>query len=178
VLSCLDGSRGVDLGDGICVQGRFAVVSTCGDVLETVYLVGGTRVETPRGCLEVEAATYGGEVVDFSRDEVGRCWLEVRGDLPAGSRLEGAQVRVLNDGAQDACYPVQGAARRAADVVCLDLGDTTLVRGLADPTDYAGGLVHNIEVGERVEVPTEAHLTRRHGRLEAVQATAEFTWVE
>jgi hypothetical protein len=115
-------------------------------------------------------------VVDFDRSEEGRSWVEVEGDLPEGAVLAGSMLRVRNDGVRDACYSIAGAERRASDRLRIDLGDTSLIRGLACSTDYAKGYTYNIAPDQDVEVLNAVDIRIRDGDSFAVEANTGWVW--
>jgi oligo-alginate lyase len=176
LLSSTDAERMFDLGGGIQAAGRFALASRHDDRTMEIYLLGGTQIDTSSGTLTVERARFEGTVTDLHRQERGPAWIEVEGDLPEGNVLAGAQIRILNDGARDACYTVGSVDRKADNLHRLHLGDTTLVRGFADRMDYGKGYTYNIEPGQPFDIQTEIHLRIRDGQAEAVRATAGWKW--
>lgn len=176
VFSSLDGSCCFDLGQDLRVAARFAVISMRGGQLASVFLLGGEQVETSQGRLEACPPAYRGTVLDFATAEGGRCCVDVSGDLPAGTQLQGAQVRFHNDGVQDACYPVQSVEPANGGRLRLDLGDTTLVRGPVDPEDYDKGLAYNIKTGQTFDIQTSVRVEMVDAQLQTVRATAPFRW--
>ena len=114
-------------------------------------------------------------MVDFHRDERGPAWLLVSGDLPAAELLTGAWIRVHNDGVRDACYAIRGASRQSDGHTRLDLGDTALVRGLVDRSNYSRGFTHNVACGDAWEIQTVVHLRFDGGQPSAVTANGGWT---
>jgi len=173
VLSADDPGQLFDLGEGVRAAGRFALVSLRHGQPESVFFVGGTQVELPGGTLKVERSEYAGTVKEMHREEVGPAWIEVEGDLPVGERLRGAQLRVHNDGARDACYAIQGVSRGEEGRLRIDVGDTSFIRGLASDQGY----VYDFAPGDRFDVQTIVHLRCRAEGIETVRATADFRWI-
>ena len=176
ILSSDDPDHLFKLGDGVGAAGRFVMVSLEKGRLISAYLLGGIRLEVPDGSLEVARRAYTGVVSDMHREETGPAWIDVRGDLPAGTALNGAQLRVHNDGARDACYTVEEVVERPNGTLRVDLGDTTFVRGLASDQDYSRGYVTNFESGDTLDVQTVVHLRFDEAEPVVVQATAGFSW--
>lgn len=167
VYSCEDSSR---------FAGRFAMVCRQTDGSLRVVGVGAERVEAAEGMLSIGCACYRGRIVDFDRSETGRSWLTLRGNLPTRSDLLGTQLRVHTDGERDGCYTIRGLEEAEPGVVRVDLGDTSLVRGLLSPEDYSAGYVYNVETGQEVEVHTVVDVTIREGGCEATRASTSWTW--
>ena len=104
ILSSDDPNRVFDLSENISAAGRFAIISQ--DNKQTsIFLVGGTQVNTPSGTLLINTPTHRGTVTDFHREETGSAWVEIEGDLPPDKRLIGTQVRILNDGIRTPVTP-------------------------------------------------------------------------
>ena len=113
------------------------------------YVVGGDII--------VESAeqvgTYKGTVIGFSMESVlNENYIDVNIDPSAASLLAGKVVHVENDKVQNGVYkilsakPIEGGVR-------LNLGNTSLIRGLRDKNDLTAGYVYNIAKGQRVEIP-------------------------
>ena len=178
ILSSADPDRTFSLGEGVKAAGRFVLVSLEGGDLCSVVLLGGKVVGTPEGVLDVARSEYTGVVQNMHREEVGPAWIDVKGDLPEGDRLKGAQLRVHSDGARDACYVVQEVKTGSNGTLRVEVGDTSFIRGLASDEDYSRGYVYDFEPGDRVDVQTVVHLRRSAEGLEVVQATADTHWRE
>lgn len=172
ILSSDDPGTLFDLGDGVRIAARFAVISRVAGKTVSVYLVGCEMAELPEGTLEDLQREYRGSVVDFHREEVGPAWIEIEGDLPDGEVLKGAQVRIHNDGVRDACYRIESVSGNR-----IDVGDTSFIRGLASKEDYGKGYVYDIGPGDGFDVPTVVHLRiDESGDVEEVRATTTYRW--
>ena len=171
VLSSDDAGRLFDLGSGVKAAARFVVVSRSGGDT-SLFVVGGERLDLPEGTLTGLQREFTGTVSDFHREETGRAWIQVEGDLPQGDLLAGAQMRVHNDGVRDACYVIVSVAGNR-----VDLGDTTFIRGLASNDDYSQGYVYDVAPGDAFDIPTAVHL-RLNGSAapESIRATTEYRW--
>jgi hypothetical protein len=172
ILSSDDPDRAFDLGDGVRVAGRFAVVSLIGEDVTNVFLAAGTLVELPRGSLTTSQSEYTGTVVDLHREETGPAWIDTTGDLPAGDLLRGSQIQIDNDGQRDACYLVEAVSENGR----FDLGDTTFIRGMVSNQDYSKGYVYNFEPGNTFEIPTLVHLEIDGGQTRVIRANCEWKW--
>ena len=102
--------------------------------------------------------------------------MDVEGDLPVGDRLKGAQIRVQNDGARDACYTIEGVSQGPGGVLRVDVGDTSFIRGLVSTEDYSRGYVYNFAPGDAFEVQTAVYVRLGGGGIETVWATVDFAW--
>ena len=181
ILSSDDVCRVFDLGEGVCVAARFAVVSRQPGGTCELFAVGAVRVELPEGVLtlDVAAPACTGTVADFHREEAGPTWVDVQAAASEAAlwdgRLTGAHVKVHSRGPRDCCYtidrvePGEGGAR-------LWLGDTSLIRGSLSETDYEEGFLYDFEVGDRVEVPTLVHVRVKDGEACELRATAAWEW--
>lgn len=176
VVSNDDPTQTLDLGDGVTVTGRFVMVSLRDGKAESVLLVGGQEVVTSAGMLNVNAPKYTAVVKDFQREESGTIWLDVTGDVPEDDRLVSAQLRVLNDGARDACYEIKHVTK-TSDGVRFDLGDTSFIRGLQSLEDYSAGYVYNVSVGDSVEILNTVHVQFESGQASAMKASVDWTWL-
>lgn len=174
IFSADDPERCFDLGEGVCAAGRFVCVSLHGQNTLSVFAVGASRVELPEGTLALAPAAHTAELTDFQRQEDGAAWMTVAGDVPADGRLTGSWLRVDNDGVRDACYTIHGAARQPDGSIRLDLGDTTLVRGFLDDSDYSRGFTYNVKRGQRVEIQSVVHLRFIAGQPQVVTANADW----
>lgn len=171
VLSSDDPGRLFDLGQGISVAARFAVVSVQGGQPVQAFLLGAHRAVLPGGELAVDRAVFSGKVKGFHREEVGPAWIDVEGDLPQGAQLRGAQLRIHNDGVRDAVYEIQGVSGQR-----IDLGDVTFIRGLASDRDYGAGYVYDVAPGNAFDIQTLVHVRFREGQAETIRATSGFAW--
>ncbi len=178
ILSSDDPNRAFDLGEGVGAAGRFAVISQTDDGQLSIFLVGGTHVNTPLGTLRVNAPLYRGAITDLHRDETGPAWVEVAGDLPPDERLVGAQLRVLNDGIRDACYAVSDISPVGKGKVRVEVGDTSFIRGLQSGEDYGKGFVYNFSPGDPCEIENIVHLRVVNGKPETVRSTVDFQWIK
>jgi oligo-alginate lyase len=172
ILSSDDPGTLFDLGDGIQVAARFAVISRKAGKTRSVYLVGCEMAELPEGTLSDLRQDYSGKVIDFHKEEVGPAWIEVEGNLPEGDVLKGSQIRIHNDGVRDACYRIETVSGNR-----VDLGDTTFIRGLASNEDYSQGYVYDFSAGDSFDIPAVAHLRiAGSGEPEPIRATTTYRW--
>jgi len=176
LLSSDDPIRTFDLGDGVRAAGRFVAVSFGNGRPASVFVVGGARVELPKGVLTVARREYTGTVKDLHREETGPAWIDVEASLPTGKYLAGAQIRVHNDGLRDACYTVQEVSRGSDGVLRVQVEDTTFIRGLRSEEDYSQGYVYNIAPGDRFDIQTVVHVRFGDAGPEVVHATTGFGW--
>ena len=176
ILSSDDPERVFDLGGGVKVAARFAVISLQDGAPTAAFLIGGARADLPGGALTVERQAYTGKVIEMHREEIGPAWIDVEGDLPLGDRLVGAQLRVQNDGERDACYTIEGVSQGPNGRLRVDVGDTSFIRGLVSMEDYSQGYVYNFAPGDAFDVPTVVHLRLTDAGVETVRATADFVW--
>ena len=176
ILSSDDPNRVFDLGDGIEAAGRFALVSQEEDGYIAIFLLGGTQVTTRFGTLRVNDPVYRGAVTDFHREETGTAWVEVEGNLLPDERLVGSQLRIANDGVRDACYTVSAISPAGKGAVRLEVGDTSIIRGLQSREDYTKGFVYNFSTGDPCEIQNAIHLRIAAGKANTLHATADFQW--
>ncbi len=175
ILSSDDPNRVFDLSEGISAAGRFAIISH-DNGQTSIFIVGGTHVNTPSGTLRISTPTHRGTVTDFHREETGPAWVEIEGDLPADKRLIGAQLRILNDGIRDACYTISDILSSAKNKVCVEVGDTSFIRGLVSREDYTKGFVYDISTGDPCEIQNAVHLHIANGKIETLCATIDYEW--
>jgi hypothetical protein len=86
--------------------------------------------------------------------------------------LKGAQIRIHNDGARDACYRIESVSGNR-----IDLGDTSFIRGLASKEDYSKGYVYDFGPGDGFDIPAVVHLRiGASGDVETIRATTTYRW--
>ena len=175
ILSADDPARLFDLGDGVRAAGRFVLVSCADGELVSVVVVGGTRVEMPTGVLAIATDAYEGVVEEMHREEVGPAWIDVQAELPVDGRLCGAQLRVRNDGARDACYTVQGVTEGGQGRLRVDLGDVSFICGLVSDRDYGRGYVYDLAPGDAFDIQTVVHVRFDEGEMKTVRASVDYT---
>ena len=175
ILSSDDPNRAFDLTEGIAAAGRFAIISR-DNGQTSIFLVGGTQVNTTSGTLRIGTPTHRGTITDFHREETGLAWVEIEGDLPPDKRLIGTQLRVLNDGIRDACYTISDIVSLENNKVRVEVGDTSFIRGLASREDYQKGFVYDISTGDPCEIQNAVHLHIVNGEIETVRATVNYEW--
>ena len=105
--------------------------------------------ETPSG-----SPALTGTVVDFSQELVSDNLLRVRlSGQTSAEELSGRYIYIENDGVQNAVYPIESAEQEEDNVWLLHLGNHTMIRALADKTDYQAGYVYNIAAGQSLRIP-------------------------
>jgi hypothetical protein len=176
VLSSDNTDMDIELGDGVSAAARFVWVGRERDGTTEILLLGGSHVRLPEGELKLSQSAYHGVIRDFAQDEVGATWLDVEAELPTDGRLHGAQLRVLGTSPRDTCYKIEGVSATGAELLRLDLGDTTLVRGFVDNQDYDAGVLYDVAPGDSIEILSLVHCRVRHGHCEVLQANIDSIW--
>ncbi len=175
ILSSDDPNRVFNLSENIAAAARFAIISQ-DNGQTSIFLVGGTRVNTTSGTLRINTPTHRGTVTDFHREETGLAWVKIEGDLPPNKRLIGTQLRVLNDGIRDACYTISDIVSLENNKVRVEVGDTSFIRGLVSRQNYEKGFVYDISTGDPCEIQNAVHLHIANGEIETVRATVDYEW--
>ncbi len=175
ILSSDDPNRVFNLSENIAAAGRFAVISRNNGQI-SIFLLGGTQVNTTSGTLRINTPVHRGTVTDFHREETGPAWIEIEGPLPTDKRLIGTQLRILNDGIRDACYTISDIVSSAKNKVRVEVGDTSFIRGLASREDYEEGFTYNISTGDPCEIQNAVHLHIANGEIETMCATVDYEW--
>ena len=175
ILSSDDPNRVFNLSENIAAAGRFAVISR-NNGQTSIFLLGGTQVNTTSGTLRINTPVHRGTVTDFHREETGPAWIEIEGPLPTDKRLIGTQLRILNDGIRDACYTISDIVSSAKNKVRVEVGDTSFIRGLASREDYEEGFTYNISTGDPCEIQNAVHLHIANGKVETLCATVDYEW--
>lgn len=174
ILSSNDPNRIFDLTEGVAAAGRFAIISRTPDGQTSIFLSGGTQVNTTSGTLRINTPIYRGTITDFHREETGPAWVEIEGDLPPDKRLIGAQLRILNDGLRDACYTISEIWPLEKNKIRVEVGDTSFIRGLVSRENYEKGFTYDISTSDPCEIQNTVHLHIANGKVETVRATVNY----
>jgi len=103
-----------------------------------------------------KAAAYKGEVKDFTKGLQMDNFIDISISDTSDetvSDLIGRIIIVDNDGVQNGAYLINDAEKVSEDVVRLDIGTVSLVRGHKDETDVEAGYVYNISEGQSYVIP-------------------------
>jgi hypothetical protein len=154
ILCCREPAR-VEVDGPIVLEGTFGIVARRDGKVQFAKLVAGTSLRAPGLDLTCPATSICGQVVsiDTSRPDDNR--VTVTFDRPADPSLAGRVAVFENDKQQDATYTIRRIERRQ-DTWELSTGDSTLVRGYADPKNFAGDVVCNVRPGDRLRIPLSA----------------------
>jgi len=160
ILCCEQPAR-VDVEGGIVLDGVFGIVARRGDHIEFAKLVAGRLLAAPGLNLSIScpAPFLTGKVVAVNADNPDDNRVTVTLDGPADESLVGRLVIFENDKAQDAAYTIRGLTKVGEQYV-LSTGDSTLVRGYANPKDFAAGYVYNLAPGNPLRIPLSASLVK------------------
>ena len=103
-----------------------------------------------------KAAAYKGEVKDFTKGLQMDNFIDISISDTSDetvSDLIGRIIIVDNDGVQNGAYLINDAEKVSEDVVRLDIGTVSLVRGHKDATDVEAGYIYNISEGQSYVIP-------------------------
>lgn len=152
VASTTDPSGTYTVGDAFRFSGAFAVYSEVDGEPEYAYLQDGEWLSAGGWRRLSGPARLTGTVVDFTRDLTHENELVVELDTATDLDLEGRWVYVETDGERNGAYRIEGVSGTGR-LRRFHLGQQTLVRRLADPSDPDGGYVYNVDSGANVVIP-------------------------
>lgn len=155
IVSCERPAR-VELEGGIVFKGTFGIVARRGERIEFAKLVAGTQLAARGLELTCDRAFLTGKVVAIDADRPDDNRVTVSLDGPADTALTGAVAIFENDRVQDAAYTLCGVTKVGGNTV-ISTGDSTLVRGYADPKDFAAGYTYNVSPGDAVRIPMSVY---------------------
>lgn len=141
--------------DKLQFQGFFGVYSVKDGKPAGAYRHDST-VLTPLGAkVEPAVASLEGTIESFTETLSVHNELVVAMETPDIdlSALAGKTIFVDNDGVRSAAYPIREAVCLGFGRYRLDIGDLTLIRGLADPADLGRGYVYDIAAGASFRIP-------------------------
>ena len=158
LVSC-EQRTAVKVEGGVDFDGMFGMVRIDRGRPVLMRLVGGTLLAYGDVKLTTGRGAYSGTVVrpDASEAENNRVCLEP--PLPANAGLEGLTIHFINDLPMDTSYKI-----RAVTADGISTGDTTVVRGFKDRTDFAAGYTYLVNPGDGYVLPVTVALDRDHGR--------------
>ena len=128
-----------------------------------------------------KAAAYKGEVKDFTKGLQMDNFIDISISDTSDetvSDLIGRIIIVDNDGVQNGAYLINDAEKVSEDVVRLDIGTVSLVRGHKDATDVEAGYIYNISEGQSYVIPAsyvDENLPEFVSNVKNLSATAGST---
>jgi hypothetical protein len=155
IISCERPAQ-VEVEGGITLDGTFGIIARRGEQVVFAKLVAGTSL-TAKGVNLTSPAPYiTGKVVSINSDKPDDNRVGVTLDRPADQSLVGRIAIFENDKAQDAAYTIR-AIVKVGDNYQISTGDSTIVRGYANPKDFSAGYVYNVRPGDPVRIPLSAY---------------------
>jgi hypothetical protein len=154
-IICAERPARVELEGGIILEGTFGIIARRGDRVEFAKLVAGTRLTAKDLDLAYPAPFVSGKVAAVNVADPSDNHLTVSLDRNPDESLVGRLAVFENDKAQDAAYTIRRIAK-AGDHYDLSTGDSTLIRGYADPKNFTAGYVYNVRPGDAVRIPLSA----------------------
>jgi len=162
IIICCERPGRIELADGTVMDGTFGFISRRGDAaggVKFAKLMAGTELRYRDFVLRSPAAELTGKVTgtDITRPYDNRVIVSLKGPLPGD--LAGRLVVFQNDGAQDAAYIIERIEKKGARFE-ISTGDSTIVRGYADPKDFSSGFVLNVRKGDSLRIPLSVSVAR------------------
>ena len=110
---------------------------------------------------EVESeGTLTGKVEGFERNLAFKNYIDVSAEIEDASALAGEYIFIANDGTQNAVYKIEGASvleehsyGEGKNIIRLDIGRTTLIRGHQNASNPELGYLYNIAPGQTFRIP-------------------------
>ena len=129
------------------------------DEVEFAGVVGGTELRFRDFALECPTPEITGTVVstDTSDPNDNRVVVTLAGE--ASDSLVGRLVVFENDREQDAAYIIRRIEKKGANFE-ISTGDSTLIRGYANPEDFSAGCVLNVREGDTLRIPLSVTMKR------------------
>jgi hypothetical protein len=154
-ILCAESPSPLAAGD-VAMDGAFGMVARRGQRVEFAKLVAGRSLTAPGVNVSARGPHITGRVVATNVDKPDDNSLTLKLDQAVDESLVGRVAIFENDGVQDAAYTIRGL-RKAGDAYEMSTGDSTLVRGYANPKNLAAGYVLNVRPGDRVRIPLSAY---------------------
>jgi len=159
VFICAEQPGRVELANGMIMNGTFGMLSLRGGEVEFAKLIAGTELRCGEFALECPVAEITGKVVstDTTRPNDNRVVVALDGE--ATESLVGRLVVFQNDREQDAAYTIRRIDKKGANYE-ISTGDSTLIRGYANPDDFSAGYSLNVEEGQTLRIPLSVSMRK------------------
>lgn len=144
--------------DQIKIQGFFAVVSIRAGKTEYGYLNDGTTLMVNgKTLIGAAIASAQGKIVDFTRklSDINTITVQMQSNDPNRSwaELVGRTIYIQNDKERNAVYEIKAVRPPTGNLVTLDIGENTLIRGWVDDNDFSKGYKFDIAPGASFQIP-------------------------
>ncbi len=148
---------------GVTMDGTWGIVSRRGGRVEFAKLVAGRSLAAPGVKLALPQPQLTGRVTGIQAEKADDQRVTFTLDSPTDQTPSERLAVFENDGLQDAAYTIR-AWRKSGDAYELSTGESSLVRGYANPKNLAAGFVYNVHPGDRVRIPLSTYLQPAAGK--------------
>ena len=150
LISCEE-AKEVTVERGIRFNGIFGMIRLVEDEVTLMRMVGGTSLAFGSIEMNVERAAWRGKVARIDATDPANNTVDLDPPLPREPDLAGRTIHFRNDLPMDTSYRIAAVTNEG-----VSTGDITIVRGLKEGTDLAGGYTYLVNPGDEYVVPTIA----------------------
>ena len=152
LISCEEAME-VEVEGGIRFDGTLGMIRMAGDEVKLMRMIGGTSLAVGGVELTAERPSWRGRVTGIDASDPANNLVDLDPPLPAGPDFVGRTIHFVNDLPMDTSYRIAAATNGG-----VSTGDITIVRGLREGADLAGGYTYLVNPGDEYIVPSIATL--------------------
>ncbi len=152
LISCEEAME-VEVDGGIRFDGTLGLIRLARDEVKLMRMIGGTSLAVGGVELTAERPAWRGRVTGTDASDPANNLVDLDPPLPAGPDLVGRTIHFINDLPMDTSYRIAAVTNGG-----VSTGDITIVRGLREGTDLAGGYTYLVNPGDEYIVPSIAGL--------------------
>jgi len=160
IFLCCETPGRVELSNGVVMNGIFGMLSLREGKVEFARLIAGTELRYGDVSLTSPIPpAITGTVVSTDTTDPNDNRVVVTLDGEASDALVGKLVVFENDREQDAAYLIRRIGKKGANVE-ISTGDSTIIRGYANPEDFKAGYVLNVREGDTLRIPLSVSMMK------------------
>ena len=156
LISCVQPTE-VKVEGGLEFSGMFGMIRLSKDEVQLMRLFGGTRIAKGNTKLESEQAVWRGKVVRIDASDPENNLVFLDPPLPPNAALKGRTIHFINDLPMDTSYVIRDIRPQG-----ISTGDTTIVRGFKNQSEFSAGYTYLVNPGDEYVLPGVFGMSKGH----------------